>query len=128
MRNRNWRRHYTSLWKIKTMIVRPTMRCNGRSMNLFIYNFATMFIQSSFQPSSCLANITKFTRRTWNKIDATPVLNGNRIFRRWKFDFVNRSKRDFETKTWKDFRDFERDRRIKRQNYRIETCVRIIIA
>ena len=118
------RRHYTSLCKIKIMIARPTMRSNGWGINLFIFNFTTMFIQPRFQPSSCLTNIAKITRRTWNKINATPVLNRNRIFRRRKFNFDNRSKRDFETKTGKDFRDFERERSIKRQNYKIETWVR----
>ena len=95
MTSGNGRRHYTSLCKIKIMIARPTMRCNGWGINIFIFNFTTMFIQPRFQPSSCLTNIAKITRRTWNKIDATPVLNRNRIFRRGKFNFVNRSKRDF---------------------------------
>ena len=35
------------------------------------------------------------------------------------FDFVNRFNWDFETKTWKDFKNFERDRRIKKQNHRM---------
>ena len=107
------------------MIVTPTMRSNGQTVNLFIFNFATMFIQSSFQPSSCLANITKITRRTWNKIEDTPVLNRNRIFRRGKFNFVNTSKGVFAGKTWKDFRDFYKGRRTKRQIYRIDTWVRM---
>ena len=122
MRNGN-RRHYASHCKIKIMIIRPTMRSNGWGKNLLIFNFMTIFIQPSFQPSSCLANVTKITRRTWNKINATPVLNRNRIFRRGKIDFVYKSKRDFETKTWRNFRDFERDQRIERQNCRIETRI-----
>ena len=124
MRNGN-RRHYASLCKIKIMIIRPTMRSNGWGKNLLIFNFMTILIQPSFQPSSCLANIRNITRRTCNKINATLVLNRNMIFRKWKFDFVDRSKRNFETKMWKNFRDFERDQRIKRQNYRIETYMSI---
>ena len=41
-----------------------------------------------------------------------------------KINFVDRSKRDFETKTWENFSDFETNRRIERQNYKIETRVR----
>ena len=121
----NGRWHYTRIFKINMIIVRPTMRYNGWSINLFIFNFMTIFIQPSFQPSSCLASIAKITRRTWNKIGATPILNMNRIFRRGKFYFVNRSKRDFETKTWKEFRDFERDLRTERENYRIQSSFRM---
>ena len=122
MRSEKGRRHYASLCEIKIM-VRPIMRCNGWGINLFIFNFTMMLIQPSFQQSSCLASITKIIRRMWNKIDATPVLNRKRIFRRWKFDFVYRSERDFETKTWKDFRDFERNLKIKRHNYRIKEFI-----
>ena len=81
------------------MIVRPTTRSNGWAINLFIFNFTTMFIQPSFQASSSLANITNVIRRTWNKIDPTQVLNWIWIYKRGKFDFFNRSKRDIETKT-----------------------------
>ena len=102
------------------MILWPTMRCSRWGI---FFNFTTMFIQRSFQPSSCLANVTKITRKTWNKTDATSLHNRNRTFRRWKFDFVDRFKRDFVTKTWMELRDFERDRRVKRQNYRIKIWV-----
>ena len=39
------------------------------------------------------------------------------------FDFVTKSRKDFETKMWKNFRGFERNCRIKTQNSRIETWV-----
>ena len=124
-RSGNGRRHYTSLCKEKIMSVRSSIRSNVWDLNHFIFKFTTMLIKPGFQPSSSLANITKITR-TWNKTDATPVLSSNKIFRRREFNFVNRFKRDFEEKTWKDFRDFVRDWRIKRQNNRIETWIRMI--
>ena len=34
-------------------------------------------------------------------------------------------KGDFEAKQWNDFRDFERDERIKEQNHNIETSIRV---
>ena len=40
--------------------------------------------------------------------------NRNRIFRRKACNFINQFKRDFEAKSWKDFRDFERNGRIKK--------------
>ena len=113
---------YISFYKVKIMVISINENQKEGCKSIH-FNFTTMLIHSSFQPS-CLANITKMTRKTWNKIDATPVLNRNGIFRRWRFDFVNRSKRNLETETRKDFRDFKRDR-IKRQNYRIETWVRM---
>ena len=45
------------------------------------------------------------------------------VFKKRKFSFVYKFKRDFEVKSRKDFRDFSRGRRIKRQNDRIETRV-----
>ena len=68
MRSGNGIRRYTSLCKIKIMIAGPTMRSNGWANNFFIFNFTTTFIQPSFQPSFCLANITKITGRIYNKI------------------------------------------------------------
>ena len=82
-----------------------------------------MLIQLSFQPYFCFSNITKILRRTWNKIDATQVLSRNKIFRRREFFFC--FKRDIEAKTRNNFRDFERDEIIKRQNNMTETKVRV---
>ena len=112
--------------KSKNKKVRLPMRSNGWPVNFFIFNSTTMFVQLSSQPSSCLVNVTKITRRTWNKIHASSVLNWNKTFRRGKNDSINRSNRDFETKTPKHLRSFERIKieRIKMQNYRIEVWVR----
>ena len=55
------------------------MKSNGQVVNLFIFNFATIFIQPSFQPFSSLADITKITTRAKNKKNAVLVLNMNRI-------------------------------------------------
>ena len=58
----------------------------------------------------------------------------NRVFRRRKFNFVNKFKGDFEAKSWKYFRNFERDERIrkaKRQDWDkdkvLNTAFRLII-
>ena len=55
-----------------------------KSMDFCTINFATMFIQPIFKPSACLANVTKISRRTRNKINAIPVFNRNMIFKRGK--------------------------------------------
>ena len=60
MRSGNGKRHYTSSHNVKIMILRSPMRNNGwmerneSVVKLFSYNFTTIVIQSSFQPSSCL--------------------------------------------------------------------------
>ena len=47
------------------------------------------------------------------------------IFSRREFSFVNRFKGDFEAKTWKYFRYFERDPLIKMQNDIIGAWIRM---
>ena len=63
------------------MIAKPPMKYKGCDINLFIFNFTMMFIKPSFQPSSCLFNIIKFTKKTWNETDATILIeNWNAYF------------------------------------------------
>ena len=78
-----------------------------------------------FWLSPCLVIGTKIARRTRDKIDATSVLNRSRIFRRREFNFLNRLKVDFEAKSSKRFKYFERDRRIKTVNDTVE--IRMIV-
>ena len=75
-----------------------------------------------------MANIINITRRTSNKIDATAILSRNGIFRRTELSFVDRFKGDFEAKSRKGSKDFERNVRIKRQNNSIETRVRVSVS
>ena len=59
----SWQVCYTSLCKIKIMIVRPTMRSNGWSINLLIFKFMRM-------TTLMLCSIMKFNSETENtKID-----------------------------------------------------------
>ena len=55
MRSGNGRRYYTSVWKIKIIIVRPIIRYNGWGINLFIFNFTMMFIQPLDEVSSVIS-------------------------------------------------------------------------
>ena len=52
-----------------------------------------------------------------------PILTRNVISKRRKLNFVNKFKGDFDVKLWNDFKDFERNEKIKRQNDTIETMV-----
>ena len=70
--------------------------------------------------SLSLVYVIKTARRKWDKIHTTPVLSRNRIFKRREFNFVSRFESGFETKLRKDFRDFERDGGLKRQNGKTE--------
>ena len=81
MRSGNGRKHYSSLCKIKNNNFKINNEMQWMRYKSLHFNFTTMFIQPSFQLSSYLANITKITKRAWNKIDAIPVLNRNRIFK-----------------------------------------------
>ena len=126
MRSGNGRRLYTSLCKIKIIIVKPTMRGNARAVSLLIFNFTTMLVLLSFQSSSCSAIINKITRRTWHKIDATPDLI--RIGSLGEENLIllpGLNIGDFKAKSRKGFRDFEKNLRMKRQNERIETWIRM---
>ena len=48
-----------------------------------------------------------------------------RIYKRIEFNFVNDFKKDFEAKSSKDFINFERYGRIKKENIKTETGVRV---
>ena len=62
------------------MTIRPDMGSSRRAVNLFIFHFTMALYNFGFEPSSCLSNVTKITRKTMNKIDTTPVLSRDLIF------------------------------------------------
>ena len=103
------------------MIIRPAKKRNGRTANVFFVYCKPMFIHPGFQSSPCLANVTMITRRTRNKIVASPAASRDNVCKSREFNFVYRFKEDFDLR--KGFRDFDRDKRIKKQNNRIETRI-----
>ena len=56
-----------------------TMRSNKRYINLFISHMTMVVINTAFQPSPCLANLTKITDRAMNKLNTPPILR-KRVF------------------------------------------------
>ena len=68
----------------------------------------------NFRSSPCLAYVIKIKSRAIDKIGTILVLNRNKIVGKTDLKFIDWFKGNFEAKSRKDFRDFEKDEKIKR--------------
>ena len=81
-----------------------------KSLHFLLYNVGHPLCLSAV---FLFVYVTKITKRTRNKINASPVLSWNRVFKAREFNFVNRFKEDFEKilKILKDVEELKRDER-----------------
>ena len=100
------------------MIIRSAIKSNGKTVNLFIFYFTMVLINPGFQSSFCFSNVNMILRTTRNEIDTIAVLIGMGFL-------LTGLKETLKPNCGRILEILTRDGRIKRQNDRIKTRVKV---